>query len=88
MTSADVTCRQFVEFLADYLAGELPPVQRDEFNAHLAACPSCVSYMKTYQETIRAGRAALAATDEPLPEGIPEELVQAILAARSRKHER
>ena len=80
-----VTCRQFVEFLADYLGGELPAAERDEFNAHLSACPSCVTYMKTYQETIRAGKSALTASDEPVPESIPEGLVRAILAARSRK---
>jgi hypothetical protein len=40
--------------------------------------------MQTYQEAVRLGRAALAATDDPVPAEVPEKLVQAILAARSR----
>lgn len=83
--SHPVTCREFVEFLADYLAGELPQPQRDEFNTHLSICPACVSYMKTYVESIRLGKGALAATDEPLPSEVPEEIVRAILAARSKR---
>jgi anti-sigma factor RsiW len=79
-----VTCREFTAFLADYLAGELPGPQREAFHAHLAACPSCVAYMNTYQETIRLGRAALRPAGQDLPEDVPEELVQAILSARRR----
>jgi anti-sigma factor RsiW len=80
----EVTCRDFVQFLDDYLAGALAPDQLGAFNEHLAACPSCVSYMKTYRETIRLGRLALAPTSEPIPEEIPEDLVRAILQARRR----
>lgn len=80
----NVTCKEFVEFLADYLAKELSPAQQDEFDAHLSVCPSCVSYMKTYEESIRLGKAALRASDEPLPPDVPEELVRAILAGRSK----
>lgn len=79
-----MTCREFTAFLADYLAGGLPDHQREEFHAHLAACPSCVAYMNTYQETIRLGRAALRPADKDVPEEVPEELVQAILSARRR----
>lgn len=80
----DVTCRQFVEFLDAYLANELPPAERAEFNGHLAACPSCVSYMKSYEQAIRLGQDALRGTEEPVPVDVPEELIQAILAARNR----
>jgi hypothetical protein len=56
----------------------------EEFNNHLAGCPPCVTYMQTYQESVRLGRGALLASDGPVPDDVPEELVQAILAARSR----
>lgn len=79
-----LSCRKFVEFLDEYLTNDLPPAQRDTFNEHLAACPSCVVYMKTYQESIRLGRRALRETDEALPRGVPEQLVQGILAARRK----
>ena len=80
----NVTCRDFVEFLDQYLANGLPVSQRDEFNGHLAACPSCVAYMKSYLQTIQLGRDALRDADEPVPAEVPEELIQAILSARGR----
>ena len=77
-----LTCRQFVEYLYDYLLGVLSPERTAEFNAHLAACPSCVAYMKTYEASVRMGRAALLPSEEGVPPDVPEVLVQAILAAR------
>ena len=77
-----LSCREFVEFLGDYLSGDLPAAQVAVFNAHLALCPSCVSYTKTYQEAVRLGRGALLAEDDPLPPEVPEELVRAVLASR------
>lgn len=82
--SVDVTCRDFVEFLAEYLSGSLAEGRRAEFNAHLSQCPSCVAYMKTYRASIELGQAVLPRSEEPLPEEVPEELVRAILAARNK----
>ena len=82
MIPATLTCRQFVEFLDDYLSGELGQARRSEFNLHLSRCPPCVAYMQTYQETIRLGKAALLRSDDAVPEHAPEGLVRAILAAR------
>lgn len=77
-----LSCRELVGFLADYLSGELPPDERSAFGDHLARCPSCVNYTKSYAETIRLGKAALRCGNEPVPDEVPEELVQAILQAR------
>lgn len=77
-----MTCREFVEFLMEYLLGE---VDREKFDAHLAVCPACVNYLKTYQETVRMGKLVLADPDEKLPEEPPEELVKAILASRPKR---
>ncbi len=79
-----MTCREVVEFLMEYLAGELPPEQHTAFTAHLDACPECVAYLKSYEETVRLGKAALGAADESAANDIPEELVQAILASRRK----
>jgi len=77
-----VTCREFVEFLDAYLSGSLSDAERTSFNGHLAQCPSCVAYMKTYQAAVRIGRAALVRSDDPVAGKAPEKLIQAILAAR------
>jgi anti-sigma factor RsiW len=77
-----VTCREFVDFLLDYDAGEISAPQRTAFDAHMAECPPCVVYLETYRETVVLGKAAFEASDEALPDEVPERLVEAILAAR------
>jgi anti-sigma factor RsiW len=79
-----ITCREFVEFLDDYLAQRLPPEQVAEFNNHLSGCPPCVTYLRTYRDSVTLARAALAASAEPLPDTVPEPLVAAILASRRK----
>ena len=79
-----MNCREFTEFLHEYLFGNLPAGERAEFEAHLAECPWCVAYLDSYRKTIALEQAAFAAEDAPPPADAPEELVQAILRARSR----
>ncbi len=77
-----MTCREFIEFLMEYLDGQLPAEQRSVFDAHLEECPTCVEYLKSYQQSVELCRAACeCSADEPPPEA-PEQLVQAVLAAR------
>jgi anti-sigma factor RsiW len=74
-----ITCQELIDFIGSYRDNELTPGQRAEFERHLAVCPSCIAYLKTYEQTIELARAA---GDEPVPANVPESLVQAILAAR------
>jgi anti-sigma factor RsiW len=76
-----MTCREIIEFLMQYLDGELPPDQMERFHQHMGECPACVAYLDTYHDTIRLEQAACA-EDDALCRGVPEELIQAILAAR------
>jgi anti-sigma factor RsiW len=77
-----VTCRECADFLGEYVAGELPSQELTIFERHLARCPNCVEYMRQYRLTILAGRAACADPEAEI--NLPEQLVQAILAARPR----
>jgi anti-sigma factor RsiW len=79
-----ITCRDFVEFLWAYVAGELPTDQRFEFDAHMAICPHCINYLDSYSKTVQLEKAAFESLDEPVPADMPEELVNAILAARGK----
>jgi anti-sigma factor RsiW len=74
-----MTCRDFADFLLDYVENALPDAARQRFDEHLAICPDCVRYLAQYRDTIAAGR--LAAADE-LPADVPDALVSAILNAR------
>ncbi len=80
-----MNCREVVEFLMEYLSGELPPDQRQAFDDHLKACPDCVTYLKGYEDTVKLGKAAFRSPNERVPDEVPEELVQAILAARRKR---
>jgi anti-sigma factor RsiW len=77
-----MTCREIVEFLMAYLSGELPAEQRTIFEEHLAECPACVNYLDNYRQTIQLSKMALCEPPERLPQELPDDLVQAILAAR------
>ena len=80
-----MNCREFTEFLHEYLFGDLPAEERAEFDKHLAECPWCVAYLDSYRQTMQWEQTAMAAAeDAPPPADAPEELVQAILRARSR----
>lgn len=80
-----VMCREFVGFLDDYLANTLDAAQRLAFNLHLSKCPPCVAYLHSYQAASHLGRKALTAETDTgaVPDDVPEELIQAILRARS-----
>ena len=80
-----MNCREFAEFLHEYLFGNLSAEQRAVFDKHLAECPWCVAYLDSYRKTIQLEQSAFSAPeDAPPPADVAEELVQAILRARSR----
>ncbi|HEX4794318.1 MAG TPA: zf-HC2 domain-containing protein [Humisphaera sp.] len=79
-----MTCRDVTEFLDRYLDGDLPRRQQLSFRFHLLLCGNCRNYLRSYKMTIRAAKAAMTNSNGPPPAGMPEELVQAILAARRK----
>jgi len=79
-----MTCREFTDFLIDYFSRTLSTSEQTEFERHLASCPDCVAYLKSYEETIKLGKAACDDADTAVPTEVPEGLVQAILASRRR----
>lgn len=52
--NADLSCREFVEQLTDYLERALSPAERARFEHHLAACDGCRDYVDQMLRTIRA----------------------------------
>jgi hypothetical protein len=67
--------------MLDYLAGDLPAGTHEQFEFHLNECINCRRYLKNYVETVKLGKRAFDDEDGALPADLPEELVQAIVAA-------
>lgn len=80
-----MTCREFADFIADYLSGELAAGARSAFDHHLQLCPNCRTYLAGYAETVKLGKRAFESDDAAVLAEIPDELVQAILDARNRR---
>jgi len=79
-----ITCRELIDFIAEYLDGTLPSDARIEFERHLGVCPSCVAYLDGYRKTIALGKMALTPSDKPATGQVPASLLEAIRTAREQ----
>jgi anti-sigma factor RsiW len=66
-----ITCRELVELLCDYVAGDLAPEHRARLEFHLSLCRPCVTYVRTYELTIQLTRRL---PDAPLPPALEKKL--------------
>ena len=51
---AEMPCNELVELVTDYLEDRLSPRDRARFEAHLAACEACRTYLEQFRQTITA----------------------------------
>ena len=49
----DLTCKELVELVTDYLEGALSPADQRRFDEHLAGCPYCRIYLEQMRQTVR-----------------------------------
>ena len=80
-----LTCRELIEFLDDYVDGRLDAARRRDFDAHLALCPDCVEYLRSYRLTGDLCRESLGDRADEIPPDVPDDLVRAIVSARVRR---
>lgn len=66
MAVRELTCRELVEVVTDYLEGRMAAEQRLLFEEHIAYCTWCVTYLDQMRETIRA--AGMLREDDLTPE--------------------
>jgi predicted anti-sigma-YlaC factor YlaD len=76
-----MTCRELYGFLDEFLDESLDVLTRQSFERHLERCSSCRKYLASYRTSLRLARAS--ETDAPARTDAPEELVLAILHART-----
>jgi anti-sigma factor RsiW len=77
----DITCREIVELVTDYLEGSLPVEEREAFELHLSYCDGCVNYLDQMRTTIRLTGGL---TEEALPADVQAELLRAFKGATGR----
>ena len=78
-----ITCAEFEDFILDYQSDRLTPRQRFIFELHLKVCRDCRDYLRAYQRTVELGKAVFQSDQAQVPAEVPEDLIAAILAARS-----
>lgn len=52
-TLPEMPCQELVEVVTDYLEGRLSPTDQARFEAHIADCEYCATYLDQMRETIR-----------------------------------
>jgi anti-sigma factor RsiW len=70
----DLSCKELVELVTDYVEDRLPQPVRTRFEMHLSYCAPCRVYLAQMRETVNlAGRLS----EETLPPGSKEALLEA-----------
>lgn len=54
--TSNLTCRELVELITEYLEDGLTPEARADFEAHLESCGGCEMYLQQMRATVRALR--------------------------------
>jgi anti-sigma factor RsiW len=52
-TTDELSCRELVELVTDYLEERLSAVDRRRFDGHLAGCGGCRTYVEQLRATVR-----------------------------------
>ena len=75
----ELSCREVVEILGDYLDGAMAPGDRARLEQHLADCDGCTAYLEQLRTTIRlSGRLS----EETVPPQAMAPLLEAFRAWR------
>ena len=78
-TLPEMPCQELVELVTDYLEDRLSPVDRMRFEAHIAECEYCATYLEQMRQTIRTlGRIS----EESLTDDARETMLEAFRSWR------
>ncbi len=77
-----LTCKQFLDELADYLDGGVAEELRWELDGHLAECPNCWVIVDTTKKTLRIYKGM---EPKPLSPELHERLMKALQQKMARR---
>ena len=67
LPTTELTCREMVELVSDYLEAALPDPGRALFEQHLALCDGCTAYLDQMRRTVAlVGRMRDDSLDPPV----------------------
>lgn len=70
---SEMTCKELVELVTEYLEGTLPSTDQQRFEGHIDGCSPCTTYLDQMRQTIRTlGRL----TEEDLSEDAKRDLLR------------
>ena len=72
-----LTCKELTEVLTDYLEDVMPAEDRARFEAHLAICDGCVTYVDQMRQVIATVHELRA---DDVEETAPDDLLEAFRA--------
>lgn len=81
MSANEMTCRELVEVLTEYLEGTLPADDRISLEQHLEECLGCARYIEQMRQTIET---LGGLSDESLAPETQRQLLQAFRGWRNR----
>lgn len=74
MSDAELTCREVVELVTEYLNGAMSEGARTRFETHLDGCEPCTAHLQQMRSTIEAtGRIH----EDDLDNGLKDDLLDA-----------
>jgi predicted anti-sigma-YlaC factor YlaD len=69
---AEMTCKELVEVITDYLENTLAPEERATFERHLTICIGCRAYLQQMRETLQMlGRLS----EDDIPADVQQDLL-------------
>ncbi|MCH7518860.1 MAG: zf-HC2 domain-containing protein [Candidatus Dadabacteria bacterium] len=74
-----LNCREFEEFIDDYIDGKLLSSVSRKVYLHLLACWDCKSYIRAYKRSIEMSKAFCDKLDSEVLEDVPDELISIVL---------
>lgn len=75
----ELTCREVVEVVNDYLGDFMSADDRASFEQHLHACPWCLTYLRQIRETVALGGRL---REDALPADVEQNLLALFRARR------
>jgi anti-sigma factor RsiW len=70
----ELSCKEMVELMNDYLEDRLSPAELSDFERHLVFCDGCAEYLRQLRQV---GAAARRLREDDIPEGARDSLLEA-----------